>query len=54
MIHFFEHPKYNMLKMVDIDAICQSCCLEEEDTYHMVTRCPAFYDIRVFNVERLK
>ena len=31
-----------------------ACCLEEEDLYHMVTRCPAFHDIRMSSVERLK
>ena len=37
-----------------IDATCQLCCLEDEDIYHLVTRCPAFHDIRVATVERLK
>ena len=37
-----------------VDATCQLCCLEEKDIYHLVTRCPAFYDIRVATVERLR
>ena len=37
-----------------VDATCQLCCLEEEDIYHLVTRCLAFYDIRVTTVERLR
>ena len=37
-----------------IDSTCQLCCLEEEDIYHMVTLCPAFHDIRMSSVERLK
>ena len=37
-----------------IDSTCRLCCLEEEDLYHMVTRCPAFHDIRISSVERLK
>ena len=37
-----------------VDATCQLCCLEEEDIYHLVTRCPALYDIRVATVEHLR
>ena len=37
-----------------IDSTCQLCCLDEEDLYYMVTRCPAFHDIRISSVERLK
>ena len=37
-----------------IDSMCQLCCLEEEDLYYMVTLCPAFHDIRMYSVERLK
>ena len=29
-------------------------CWFEEDTYHMVTRCPSFHDIRVSSVDQLK
>ena len=37
-----------------VESTCQFCCLEAEDIYHMATRCPAFHDIRVATVLRLK
>ena len=37
-----------------VEPTCQLCFLEDEDVYHLVTRCPAYYDIRVATVERLR
>ena len=37
-----------------VELTCQLCWLKEEDIYHLVTRCPAFHDIRVATVQRLK
>ena len=41
---------FNQTDIYSVVATCQLCCLEEEDIYHLVTRCPTFYDIRVATV----
>ena len=37
-----------------IEPTCQLCWLEEEDIYHLATRCPAYQEDRVATVQRLK
>ena len=37
-----------------VDPTCQFCRLENEDIYHMVTRCPAYHDIRVTTMHQLR
>lgn len=37
-----------------VDAVCRHCRLGDEDLLHLVSRCPAFHDIRVLAVNALK
>ena len=37
-----------------VEPTCQFCWLEDENIYHMATRCPTLHDIRVATIQRLK
>ena len=40
--------------LLEFDAVCRHCYLEDEDLLHLLARCPAFYNIRVKTVSSLR
>ena len=48
-VHILQTHR-NLFSGEAVEPICQLCLLEED----LVTRCPAFHDIRVVTVQRLK